>query len=358
MTLSNHQLSDTQSIELTTRIKEYAKTLGFQDMGITNTDLSDHIDVYQDWLNNNYHADLDYMEKHGHKRWTAEELIPGTLRVLSLRMDYMSDPSSPMDLLHDSHKAYISRYSLGRDYHKLIRSRLKKLIQYIKDSASDYQFRAFVDSAPVLERAFAQKSGLGWFGKNTMIINKKAGSWFFLGEIFTDLPLPLSQAHDKEHCGSCNACLTICPTQAFIGPHILDSRRCISYLTIELKGSIPEELRSKMGNRIFGCDDCQLICPWNKFSKPTKEQDFSPRHQLDNTKLINLFNWDEQTFLSNTEGSAIRRAGYESWLRNIAVALGNAESCPEIIHTLQNKLDFPSDIVQEHVRWALLQHKH
>lgn len=356
MKTSSHQLNETQSSELASRIKDYAKTLGFQDMGVTDTDLSDHIEVYQNWLDNNFHADLDYMQKHGKKRWTAEDLIPGTLRVLSLRMDYMSDLESPINLLNEPQKAYISRYSLGRDYHKLIRSRLKKLIQYIRECASDYQFRAFVDSAPVLERAFAQKSGLGWFGKNTMIINKKAGSWFFLGEIFTDLPLSLDKPHEKEHCGSCRACLDICPTQAFIGPHILDSRRCISYLTIELKGSIPEELRSKMGNRIFGCDDCQLICPWNKFSKATQEHDFSPRHQLNDANLIDLFNWDEQTFLSKTEGSAIRRAGYESWLRNIAIALGNADTHPSVIAALEDKLNYPSNIVNEHVRWALQQH--
>jgi epoxyqueuosine reductase len=357
MKITNMQLSETQSHELVLLIKEEAKKLGFQQIGITDTDLSEHIDVYQNWLDNNFHADLDYMDKHGAKRWTAEQLIPGTLRVLSVRMDYMSDPESPMELLTQKDKAYISRYSLGRDYHKLIRSRLKKLIKFIQETAQSYEFRAFVDSAPVLERAFAQKSGLGWFGKNTMIINKKAGSWFFLGEIFTDLPLPLDQPHTTEHCGRCTACLDICPTQAFVGPHILDSRRCISYLTIELKGNIPEELRSKMGNRIFGCDDCQLICPWNRFSKHTPEDDFSPRHQLNDVALIDLFNWDEETFLSKTEGSAIRRAGYESWLRNIAIALGNANTHEDIINTLKNKLDHPSDIVHEHILWALKQHE-
>ena len=356
MKITNTQLSEAQSQELALLIKEEAKKLGFQQIGITDTDLSEHIDAYQSWIDNDLHADLDYMDKHGAKRWTAEQLIPGTLRVLSVRMDYMTDPESPMALLTQKEKAYISRYSLGRDYHKLIRSRLKKLIQFIQKTAHNYEFRAFVDSAPVLERAFAQKAGLGWFGKNTMIINKKAGSWFFLGEIFTDLPLPLDNPHEREHCGSCRACLDICPTQAFVGPHILDSRRCISYLTIELKGSIPEELRSKMGNRIFGCDDCQLICPWNKFSKPTKEDDFSPRHHLNDATLIELFNWDEATFLKKTEGSAIRRAGYESWLRNIAVGLGNANTHPDIISALEAKRHHPSPIVSEHVLWALSQH--
>ncbi len=356
MTITNTQLSEKQLSDLVLLIKAEAKELGFQQLGVTDTDLSEHVEAYQNWLNHNYHADLDYMDKHGAKRWTADKLIPGTLRVLSVRMDYMSDPESPIELLSKTDKAYISRYSLGRDYHKLVRSRLKKLIQFIHKTAQNYQFRAFVDSAPVLERAFAQKSGLGWFGKNTMIINKKAGSWFFLGEIFTDLPLPLDSPHESEHCGRCTACLDICPTQAFIGPHILDSRRCISYLTIELKGSIPEELRSKMGNRIFGCDDCQLICPWNRFSKPTPEDDFSPRHQLNDANLVDLFSWNEETFLTKTEGSAIRRAGYESWLRNIAIALGNAKTDDAIVAALKSRLNYPSSIVHEHILWALAQH--
>lgn len=356
MTKPKSQLSDKQIVELTSLIKEKAKELGFQQLGITDTDLSEHQNAYKNWLENGFHGDLDYMEKHGTKRWTAEELIPGTLRVLSLRMDYMSEASPPINLLEHPSKAYISRYSLGRDYHKLIRSRLKKLIQFIRESADTFDFRAFVDSAPVLERAFAQKAGLGWFGKNTMIINKKAGSWFFLGEIFTDLPLALDAPHKTEHCGSCTACLEICPTQAFVGPHVLDSRRCISYLTIELKGSIPEDLRSKMGNRIFGCDDCQLICPWNKFSKPSQEDDFNPRHQLNDADLVDLFKWDEETFLSKTEGSAIRRTGYESWLRNIAIALGNAKTSKSIIEALNSKIDYPSAIVHEHILWALNRH--
>ncbi len=353
----NHAQFNEETIRLLgLKIKAEAKRLGFQQIGITDTDLSEHIDAYRKWLDNGFHANLDYMEKHGSKRWEAEQLIPGTLRVISVRMDYMSDPASPMDMLLQSDKAYISRYSLGRDYHKLIRSRLKKLITFIQETALGYEFRAFVDSAPILERAFAQKAGLGWFGKNTMIINRQAGSWFFLGEIFTDLPLQLDEPYTNEHCGRCTACLDICPTQAFSGPYSLDSRRCISYLTIELKGSIPEELRGKMGNRIFGCDDCQLVCPWNRFSKPSSETDFTPRHALNDSRLLELFEWDEHTFLEKTEGSAIRRAGYESWLRNIAVALGNAETRKEIIQALKNKLPHPSSIVREHVEWALAQH--
>lgn len=356
MTNKQDPLSPTDAIVLVQKIKTYANELGFQQLGVTDTDLSSHIKPYQSWLNSGHHGELDYMSKHGSKRWVANELIEDTLRVISLRMDYFTDPQSPQNQLNNPKSAYISRYTLGRDYHKLIRSRLKKLIQFIREQAEHYQFRAFVDSAPVLERAFAQKSGLGWFGKNTMIINRGAGSWFFLGEIFTDLPLPLDKPYEKEHCGSCTACLDTCPTQAFVGPHILDSRRCISYLTIELKGSIPLELRSKMGNRIFGCDDCQLVCPWNKFSQPSKELDFTPRHQLDSLSLVELFNWDEATFLHKTEGSAIRRAGYESWLRNIAVALGNAPKSSAIKTALQSKVNYPSTIVQEHISWALERH--
>lgn len=348
-------LNEAQATELSLKIKAEAKRLGFQQIGITDTDLSEHIPAYQAWINNGYHASLDYMQKHGSKRWQAEELVPGTLRVLSVRMNYMSDPEPPQTVLEQSDKAYISRYSLGRDYHKLLRSRLKKLIEFIQHTARDYDFRAFVDSAPVLERAFAQKAGLGWFGKNTMIINREAGSWFFLGEIYTDLPLPLDPPYEQEHCGRCTACLEVCPTQAFVGPYILDSKRCISYLTIELKGSIPVELRPKMGNRIFGCDDCQLVCPWNRFSKQSQEDDFSPRHHLNTATLIELFNWDEATFLSRTEGSAIRRAGYESWLRNIAIALGNAPYSNEIIDSLHTRLHHESDIVREHVEWAIAQ---
>lgn len=356
MTISDH-FSASEASSLVTRIKNRAAELGFQQVGITDTNLSTHTDRYQKWLDADYHGEMGYMNKHGSKRWTPEELVEGTLRVIAVRMNYLSDPNPPQTQLNQRDKAYISRYCLGRDYHKLVRSRLKKLIQFIQEIAQDGDFRAFVDSAPVLERALTQKAGLGWFGKNCMIINRSAGSWFFLGEIYTNLPLPLDQPYTQEHCGSCTACLDICPTQAFVGPYVLDGRRCISYLTIELKGSIPVELRSKMGNRIFGCDDCQLVCPWNRFSKTTPESDFSPRHQLDTSSLVELFNWDEATFLSKSEGSAIRRAGYESWLRNIAVALGNASTTPETIAALQSRQHSDSAIVREHVAWALAQHK-
>lgn len=339
-------------------IQNRAKELGFQQIGVTSTDLGSHIERYKEWIDQGYHADLAYMRAHGSKRWTPEELIEGTLRVMSVRMDYLPEGmESANQQLADPEAAYISRYTLGRDYHKLIRNRLKQLIAFIREqSEAELNFRAFVDSAPVLERAIAQKSGLGWFGKNTMIINREAGSWFFLGEIYTNLELPLSTAYEEDHCGRCTACLTVCPTNAFNGPYSLDARKCISYLTIENKNAIPVELRKPMGNRIFGCDDCQLVCPWNRFAKQSPENDFSPRSKLNEAKLTELFSWSEEAFLKNTEGSAIRRAGYEGWLRNIAVALGNAPSNPDVIQALQKRLNDPSELVKEHVAWALEQH--
>lgn len=352
---TDQQLSAQQLSDIKNGIDKRARELGFQEIGISKADLGEHVERYQAWLDKGFHADLDYMEKHGSKRWNPDQLIPGTLRVISVRMNYLSDLESPASLLTQKNKAYISRYSLGRDYHKLIRSRLKKLINFIKHEAKQYQFRAFVDSAPVLERAFAQKSGLGWFGKNTMLINRNAGSWFFLGEIYTDIPLPESREYTEEHCGSCTACLDICPTKAFEGPYLLDAKKCISYLTIELKGSIPEDLRKPMGNRIFGCDDCQLVCPWNKFRQSSPEEDFSPRNNLDDASLLELFSWNEETFLKNTEGSPIRRAGFESWQRNIAVALGNAPYSDQIISALKTKKQSASPVVAEHIDWALEQ---
>ncbi len=296
------------------------------------------------------------MASHGIKRSRPEELIPGTCRVISLRMDYLTPDTQPLEILASPDKAYISRYTLGRDYHKLIRKRLAKLAKRIEAEAGSGQYRAFVDSAPVLERAIAESAGLGWIAKNTMLINSEAGSWFFLGEIYTDLPLQETVAQTSKHCGTCTTCLDICPTNAFIGPFQLDARKCISYLTIEHKGSIDPELRSLMGNRIFGCDDCQLLCPWNKFAQSTEQDDFQPRHQLDDVQLVDLFLWDENTYLANTEGSALRRIGYERWLRNLAIALGNAPRSKAIINALRSRLDFPSELVKEHVEWALAQH--
>ena len=270
-------------------------------------------------------------------------------------MDSLPADARIKEQLQDKSLAYVSRYALGRDYHKVIRKRLTQLGKMIEAEVG-HGYRAFVDSAPVLERALASNAGLGWLGKNTMLINKKAGSYFFLSELLTDLPLPIDQPDDKNHCGSCTSCIDICPTQAFVGEQVLDARRCISYLTIELKGPIPTDLRKGMGNRIFGCDDCQLCCPWNRFSKTTQETDFTPRHPLDNATLLELFAWDEATFLKHTEGNPIRRTGYQNWLRNIAVALGNAPTSIEIVEALKQRLPEASELVTEHIEWALEQH--
>ncbi len=337
-------------------IRQWAAEFGFADLGITTPDTGKHADHLQDWLAAGYQGEMDYMAQHGDKRYTPTSLVPGTARVISVRMDYLNFPDSPKEALTNREGAYITRYALGRDYHKLIRKRLAQLAAKIDEAVSGYDYRAFVDSAPVLERALAQRAGLGWIGKNNMLIHPKAGSFFFLGEIFTSAPLPIDEPFETDHCGSCSACLDLCPTDAFVGPHKLDARRCISYLTIELKGSIPEELRPLMGNRVFGCDDCQLVCPWQKFSKPTGEKDFQPRHGLDNSSLAELFLWTEEQFLTRTEGSAIRRTGYEGWLRNLAVGLGNAPSTIPVMEALKKRADHPSEMVREHVQWALRQH--
>jgi epoxyqueuosine reductase len=295
---------------------------------------------------------MDYMEKHGDRRWTPPTLLPGTIRVISARLNYLPPGTEIASVLKNGEQGYISRYALGRDYHKLMRKRLAKLAAQISEASHQHGFRVFCDSAPVLEKALAEKAGLGWIGKHTNLIHPKAGSWFFLGEIYTNLPLIIDESI-KNHCGTCSACITICPTQAIIGPYQLDARRCISYLTIELRESIPVELRSLMGNRIYGCDDCQLVCPWNRFAKHTQEKDFYPRHDLQAPDLIDLFNWDEETFLRKTEGSAIRRIGYLCWLRNCAVGLGNAPRNEKIISTLKTRLTHSSTLVREHVEWAL-----
>ncbi|MCP3907282.1 MAG: tRNA epoxyqueuosine(34) reductase QueG [Oceanicoccus sp.] len=337
-------------------IRAWGRELGFQQIGISDIDLDQPRQHLQNWLEKNFHGDMDYMANHGEKRSRPEQLLPGTLRVLSARMDYLPDTDSMEEVLADKDKAYISRYALGRDYHKLMRKRLATLAQKISEVAGQHNHRAFVDSAPVLERALAEKAGLGWIGKNTMLINPKAGSWFFLGEIYTDLPLPLDPPQETMHCGTCTACLDDCPTGAIVAPNQVDARRCISYLTIELRESIPEDLRPLMGNRIYGCDDCQLVCPWNKFSEHTEETDFQPRNNLQAAELIELFQWTEEEFLKRTEGSAIRRIGYESWLRNIAVALGNAPTSETVTKALTDKESHPSALVREHVIWALKQH--
>ena len=337
-------------------IKQWGRELGFQQVGIAGLDLGEHEQHLQRWLDAGYHGEMDYMGAHGSKRSHPEQLVPGTVRVISLRMDYLPGDTQMAQRLAEPEKAYVSRYALGRDYHKLIRKRVQHLAERIQRDIGPFGFRAFVDSAPVLEKAIAQEAGLGWIGKNTLVLNRKAGSYFFLAELFVDLPLPVDEPHASEHCGRCTACLDICPTAAFVGPYVLDARRCISYLTIELKGAIPTELRSLIGNRVFGCDDCQIVCPWNRFARPSGEGDFQPRHQLDNAELAQLFLWDESRFLSNTEGSPLRRAGYERFLRNLAVGLGNAPSSIPVLEALKARREHPSELVREHVEWALAAH--
>lgn len=337
-------------------LRSWAAELGFQQLGITGVDLGEHEGYLEKWLQAGYHGDMTYMARHGRRRSRPDELVPDTTSVISVRMDYLPPAADPDLILSDGSRAYVSRYALGRDYHKLMRGRLAKLARRISDELEGGRYRAFVDSAPVLERAIAERAGLGWIAKNTMLINEAAGSWFFLGEIYTDIPFPSDPPREEKHCGSCRACLDICPTQAFVGPFQLDARRCISYLTIEHAGAIDPELRPLLGNRIYGCDDCQLVCPWNKFATVSTEPDFAPRHALDSSALVDLFAWSETEFLSRTEGSAIRRIGHERWLRNIAVALGNAPSSAEVIAALRARAAHPSALVREHVVWALGRH--
>ena len=334
-------------------IRRWGRALGFQQIGITDTDLSAAEGRLERWLADGRHGEMNYMAAHGTKRSRPAELVPGTLRVISARMDYLPDRSEDLATVYeDPARAYISRYALGRDYHKLMRRRLQRLAERVVETVGPFGYRVFVDSAPVLEKPLAEKAGLGWIGKHTNLINARAGSWFFLGELFTDLPLPADSVAEN-HCGTCRACIDTCPTGAIVAPYVLDARRCISYLTIELKGPIPEPLRPLMGNRIYGCDDCQVCCPWNRFARSSAEADFLPRNELDTATLTALFGWDEERFLRLTEGSAIRRIGHARWLRNIAVALGNGPARPEAVAALQARLDHPDAMVREHAAWAL-----
>ena len=339
--------------KLAQQIKVWGQQLGFQQVGICDTDLEEAGAYLNQWLQDQFHGDMDYMHKHGSKRYRPEELEPGTYRIISVRMDYAPADVTPYeDLLEQPNKAAVSRYALGRDYHKVLRKRLQQLAHKIEQAVGAFGYRVFTDSAPVMEKAIAEKAGLGWIGKHSNVLNARAGSWFFLGEIYTDLDLPVDQK-SSFHCGSCRRCLDVCPTQAIVAPFKVDARRCISYLTIENHGPIPVEFRKPMGNRIYGCDDCQMVCPWNKFAQPSVEPDFSPRHQLDDIDLLTLFAWDEATFLRNTEGSAIRRIGYQAWQRNIAVALGNSEGGEPVVQALRDKLKVSSELVKEHIEWAL-----
>lgn len=338
---------------LVRQIKDWGRELGFQQVGIADIDLSAHETRLQDWIAAGWHGEMGYMERHGSRRSRPAELVSGTQRVISVRMDYFPEPSAASrEQLEEPTAAFISRYALGRDYHKVLRRRLATLAERIDRIAGPTGHRVFVDSAPVLEKALAERAGLGWIGKHTNLIHRAAGSWFFLGEIYTDLPLPVDSAVEN-HCGRCTACIDACPTGAIVAPYRLDARRCISYLTIELHGPIPLEFRPMIGNRIYGCDDCQLVCPWNRFAQLSQELDFSPRHGLDVASLLEVFMWDEATFLVRTEGSAIRRIGYARWLRNIAVALGNAPQSPQVSAALRMRMTDSSDLVAEHVAWAL-----
>lgn len=338
---------------LAQNIKLWGKALGFQQIGITDTDLNSAGKRLTEWLEKKFHGDMAYMATYGEKRYRPPALVPGTIRIISARIDYLPPAKSAATILQDHNKAFVSRYATGRDYHKLVRKRLQQLAYKINDVVGDFQYRAFADSAPVMEKPIAEKAGLGWIGKSTNLINKKAGSWFFLGTLYTNLPLPVDEPQQKSHCGTCSACIDVCPTKAIVGPYQLDARRCISNLTIENRGTIPIEFRPLIGNRIYGCDDCQLVCPWNRFADFTEEKDFHPRHQLDNASLISLFNWTESEFNEKTKGSAIRRIGYEGWLRNIAVAMGNAMPNADIEKALREKLSYPSELVREHIQWAL-----
>jgi epoxyqueuosine reductase len=371
--------------ELSASIKQWGLELGFNQIGITDTNLQSAESEHQAWVEKGFHGEMDYMAKHGTKRTRPAELVPNTLRVISVRLDYLPPNAANSEaILNDTNKAFISRYTLGRDYHKVMRNKLQKLCEKIQteltslntpfpskgegcgggengrggeskdggENSTPFTYRVLTDSAPVLEVALAEKSGLGWRGKHTLLINKDRGSWFFLGEIYTNLPLAID-APATNHCGTCTSCMQVCPTQAIVAPYEVDARRCISYLTIELKGSIPTELRPLIGNRVYGCDDCQLFCPWNKFAEITKETDFAVRNGLDDISLVDCFKWTEEEFKANMAGSAIYRIGYEQWLRNIAIGLGNAKTSNIIIEALKSRADHTSRIVYEHVNWAL-----
>ena len=337
--------------QLAQQIKIWGKELGFQKVGICDVDLSEHEAALQKWLDQGYHGSMDWMARHGMMRARPNELLPGTVRVISVRMDYLPPEAKFASNLANKNHAYISRYALGRDYHKLVRKQLNKLGKLIEQEVGQYGYRPFVDSAPILERPLAQKAGLGWTGKHSLILDKDCGSWFFLGELLIDLPLPVDEP-SVDQCDKCKACITSCPTQAIVDEKVVDARRCISYLTIEFDGVIPEEFRKPMGNRIYGCDDCQLVCPWNRYADITEQEDFHRRDSFEDPDLVTMFNWDEPTFLKQMEGSAIRRIGHLQWLRNISVALGNTEYSQRTIDALEARRG-ESELLDEHINWAL-----
>jgi epoxyqueuosine reductase len=341
------------SADLAGRIKAWGTALGFHRIGITGIDLGTDARALAEWLAAGYHGEMAYMARHGTRRTRPEELVPGTVTVISVGMDYWPGSArDPWAVLADPQLGYLARYALGRDYHKVLRRRLQRLADRITQAVGPFGYRVLTDSAPVLEKPLARNAGLGWIGKHTNLIDARAGSWFFLGEIYTDLPLP-TDTPARDHCGTCHACIDACPTGAIVGPYRLDARRCIAYLTIELEGAIPVPLRPPIGNRIYGCDDCQLVCPWNKFARATPEADFLPRQGLDAPRLTTLLRWEESEFRARTEGMPIRRLGHGRWLRNLAVALGNAPADAHARAALRARRDHPSELVREHVRWAL-----
>ena len=343
-------------VALVQRIRGWAAELGFEQLGIADCELGQAETRLLAWLDRGWHGDMGFMAAHGTRRTRPADLVPGTLRVISVRMNYFPPAATDaMQVLGDGSRAYVARYALGRDYHKVLRSRLQQLCEKIEREAGEFAYRVFTDSAPVMEVELASKAGLGWRGKHTLLLNREAGSWFFLGDIYTDLPLPLD-GPQEEHCGTCSRCIDICPTRAIIAPYQLDARRCISYLTIEHKGDIPEELRPLMGNRVYGCDDCQLVCPWNRFAQSASLPDFAVRNGLDAAGMVELFGWSEAQFESRLEGSAIRRIGHERWLRNLAVGLGNAPTSDAVVAALKARGHHPSAMVRKHVAWALQRH--
>ena len=340
---------------LANQIKQWGAELGFQAVGIADLDLSEAGSRLAEWLAKGWHGEMDYMARHAGLRARPAELVPGTLRVITCRMDYLADaPGTVDEELADPSRAYVARYARGRDYHKVLRARLQRLCDRIAAERGAFGYRVFADSAPVMEVEIAARAGIGWRGKHTLLLDRQ-GSWFFLGEIYCDLPLA-SDSEKENHCGTCERCIEVCPTQAIVAPYQLDARRCISYLTIEHKGAIPEELRPLIGNRVYGCDDCQLVCPWNGFAPLSAEEDFRVRNGLDSASLVELFAWTEAEFDERLRGSPIRRIGYERWLRNLAVGLGNALKSPEVVSSLKQKTEHSSPLVREHVTWALKQH--
>ncbi len=349
------QLDSPDYLALKKQIALWAEDLGFDAIGVSDIDLTEDYQFLRAWLQKKYHANMAYMDNHLALRQHPEKLVPNTIRIISARMQYLSTSISHcQSTLKNEQTAYISRYALGRDYHKLMRKRLAKLAEKIRLQQPKLTYRVFADSAPVLEKPLAKKAGLGWIGKHSLVLDHTAGSFFFIGEIFTNLHLPVDKIQ-TDSCGPCRACREVCPTNAIVADKVVDSSRCISYLTIENKGSIPEQLRTSIGNRIFGCDDCQLYCPWNRFAQLTEESDFQPRHGLQDRSLLELFSWSETTYLTNTEGSALRRAGYFGWRRNLAIALGNASYHPDILTALHNCDAEGSELLQEHVDWAIKQ---